>query len=195
MRIFCVVYRPQSHRMKYFLRDFEDLLQFSRTLKYDSILFDDFNNDTIKESKDQSDYENLITAYCVRRQNSEPTRVTPTSSTCLDHLLTGLPIKAKQLKQHSYTAVGEIHIDTTCFREKQHFFFKTRNPKKIKRDKAVNFLFLLDQNLIKLEEEKLTIDIISRTILDCVDRFAPKRYALHKISPSNDWIKKASKTR
>ena len=98
MRIFCVVYRPQSHRMKYFLPDFEDLLQFSRTLKYDTILFDDFNNDTIKESKDQSDYENLITAYCVRRQNSEPTRVTPTSSTCLDHLLTGLPIKTETIK-------------------------------------------------------------------------------------------------
>ena len=35
---FFVVYRPQSLKKKYFLPDFEDLLQFLRTLKHDTIL-------------------------------------------------------------------------------------------------------------------------------------------------------------
>ena len=100
----------------------------------------------------------------------------------------------KQLNNSDhYTVVSELHIDTTSSQEKQQHFVKSRNLKSIKGDKAVIFLFLLDQKLMKLEEEKLSIDIISTTILDCVDRFAPERYALYKNSPSNDWIKNRNK--
>ena len=41
--------------MKDFLPKFEDLLQFLRTLKHDTILYGDFNIDSIKESKDKAD--------------------------------------------------------------------------------------------------------------------------------------------
>ena len=46
---------------------------------------------------------------------------------------------------------------------------------------------------MKLEEEKITIDKISRTIFDCVARFAPERYASSENSPSNDWMNKRIK--
>ena len=108
--------------MKKFPPDFEDLLQFLKNLKHDTKLFGDFNIDTTKESKDKSDYENLIAADRFKRQNSEPTRVTPTSSTCLDHLLTRFPVKNESIKttlSDYYTVVGDIHIDTTCSQEKQ----------------------------------------------------------------------------
>ena len=36
--------------------------------------------------------------------------------------------------------------------------------------------------------KNLTIEKISRTIRDCVDRLAPERYASYKKSPSKDWI-------
>ena len=186
---FCVVYRPQSHKMKDFLLNFEDLLLFLRTLKHYSVLFGDFNIDTLKENEDRSDYENLITAYCFKRQNSEPTRVTPTSLTCSDHLLISFPVKNETYKttfNDHYTVIGEIFIDTTCSQEKQQNFFKNRNLKNIKGDEVVNFLFLLDQKLMKFGEEKLSIDISSRTILDCVDRFAPVRYASDKNFPSDN---------
>ena len=83
--------------MKDFLPDFEDFLQFIRNLKHDTKLFGDFDIDTIKDSKDNSDYENLITAFYFNRQNSEPIRVTPTSSTCLDHFSTS-PVKHETIK-------------------------------------------------------------------------------------------------
>ena len=51
-----------------------------------------------------------------------------------------------------------------------------------------NFLFLLDQKLMKIEEEISTIDNISRTILDCVDRIAPEQYTSYRSSPLNDCI-------
>ena len=48
-------------------------------------------------------------------------------------------------------------------------FLKIKNLKNIKGQKTVNFLSLIDQKLMKTEKEKLSIDNILRTILDCVD--------------------------
>ena len=87
--------------MKDFVPDFEDVLQFLKTLKHDTLLFGEYNIDIIKDSKDNSDYESLIATYCFKRQNLQHTRVTETSSTCLDDLLTSFPVKHEQLKQPS----------------------------------------------------------------------------------------------
>ena len=164
------------------------MLQFLRTPKHDTILFGDFNNIAIKDSKKKSDNENLITADCFKRQILEPTRVTPTSSTCLDHLLTSFPIGHKTIEtifSDHYTVVNEIHKDTKNSQEKQQYLFKNRNLKNIKEDKAVNFLFPLDQKLMKLEENYFTIENISCTNHDCAHRYAPERYASYKKLTSN----------
>ena len=116
----------------------------------------------------------LSTPLSFMRQNSKPSRVTPNTETCLDHLSTSFSVKNETIKttfNDHYTANGEIHIDTKSSQEKQQNVSKTRNLKNIKGDKVVNFLFLLDQKQMKLEEENLTFDIICNTILDCVDRF------------------------
>ena len=65
-RIFCVIYRPGSHKMKQFVLDQENPLNILRSLKDDSMLFGDFNNDTIVESEQMKDYENLLTAFVYR---------------------------------------------------------------------------------------------------------------------------------
>ena len=44
------------------------------------------------------------------------------------------------------------------------------------------------KNTDEIRRKKLTTDITSGSILHCADRFAPERYALYEISPSNDWI-------
>ena len=113
-----------------------------------------------------------------------------------DHLLTSFPVKHETIKttfSDHYTVVGEIHIDTKNSQDTQQNYFKTRNLKNIKGDKAVNFLFLFDQKMMKLHEEKLTNDNISRTILVCVDLFTPERYASYKLLPTNDWINNSIK--
>ena len=101
LRNFCFLYRQQTLKMKVFLHNFEDLLQILEALKHDTILFGDSNIDTIKESKDKSHYENLITASCFKRQNSEPTRASLTSTACLNHLPTNFSVETKKLKEHS----------------------------------------------------------------------------------------------
>ena len=51
-----------------FLQEFEKLLEFLRRLKNDTTLCGDFNIDTIKASKDKSDYEKLLSAFDFKRQ-------------------------------------------------------------------------------------------------------------------------------
>ena len=188
---FCVVYRPQANKLSAFFPEFELLLQFVRSLKHDTIIFGDFNIDTIKESADKIKYENLLLAYNFRRQNSEPTRVTPTTSTCLDHYITSFQATHKTEKttmSDHYTVLGEIpevEIDATTANQSNIF---TRNLRNIKGDNTLKFLFLLEQKLLKLDANNMNFtEEISRCILECIDRFAPEKEMKTKENRS-DWI-------
>ena len=51
------------------------------------------------DDNEKRKYVNLLAAYGYEiQQNSLTTRVTTTSSTCLDHVISGFPLKLKQLK-------------------------------------------------------------------------------------------------
>ena len=58
-RNFCVVYRPQAKSLTTFLPEFELLFQLLRRVKHDTIIFEDFNIDTIKDSAEKIKYKNL----------------------------------------------------------------------------------------------------------------------------------------
>ena len=45
--LFCVIYRPDTYKLTQFLLQFEELLFFLKSLKYESFLFGDFNIDTL----------------------------------------------------------------------------------------------------------------------------------------------------
>ena len=188
-RNFCVVYRPDSKKLKTFMPEFEDLLNFLRTLKHDTVILGDFNIDTIKESKFKTVYENVLRAYDFERQNSEPTRVTPTTATCLDHIITSYPINTMTISttiSDHFTVIGEIPVSSIAEQQKPNVL--TRNLKNLKGDKALNFLFLLDQKLQKLlTSNELNMESIAKTIMLCVDRFAPEKQYNPKCN-SNEWI-------
>ena len=188
---FCVVYRPHAHKLTAFFPEFELLLQFLRSLKHDTIIFGDFNIDTIKDSADKTNYENLLLAYNFKRQNSEPTRVTSTSSTCLDHYITSYTTTnqtEKTTMSDHYSVLGEIPAVKTEVITTDDSIIRTRNLKNIKGDKALNFLFLLEQRLMKLDVNNLSYtEQISRCILECIDRFAPVTEFKRKEN-LNDWI-------
>ena len=57
---------------------------------------------------------------------------------------------------------------------------KVRNLKNLKDEKALNFLFLLDQNLKKLPQHLNAndyMDAMAETIMETVDKFAPEKRA------------------
>ena len=84
-------------------------MTLNRKLKNDTVLFGDFNIDCLKNSLDRTNYENILSAYNYKRQNSEPTRVTATSST--DHLITSYQVERKTIKStisDHYSVLAEI---------------------------------------------------------------------------------------
>ena len=197
IRNFCVIYRPHSLKIPNFLQAFEHLLEFLRNLKHDTILCGDFNIDIIKDSKEKLEYENLLLAYDFKRQNSDPTRVTPTSATCLDHISsTSYQIKTETIKttiSDHYTVLGTI--PGVIMRESPKIEVKQtyRDMRKIKGENALNFLFILDQTLKKFEPSKqIDLETIAKTIMRCVNKFAPEQETtVRKVS--NDWITKKLK--
>ena len=196
IRNFCVIYRPHSLKIPNFLQAFEHLLEFLRNLKHDTVLCGDFNIDTIKDSKEKLEYENLLLAYDFKRQNSDPTRVTPTSATCLDHISTSYQIKTETIKttiSDHYTVLGTI--PGVIMKESPKIEVKQtyRDMRKIKGENALNFLFILDQTLKKFEPSKqFDLETIAKTIMRCVNKFAPEQETtVRKVS--NDWITKKLK--
>lgn len=190
-RNICLVYRPHINKMSHFLPEFENLLQFLRKLKYDTVLFGDFNIDSLKYSTDRINYDNVLSAYNFKRQNNEPTRVTATSSTCIDHLITSYQVENKTIKStisDHYSVMGEIPGILTAPELNEIRTTNVRNLKKIKGENSLNFLFLLDQKLKKLDPNcGHYVQNISKTTMECVDRFAPLTTVKIK-QYSNDWI-------
>ena len=142
IKLFCVIYRPDTYKPTQFLQQFEDLLLFLKSLKYESFLFGDFNTDTLKNETNINRYENILNANEI--QNSEPTRVTPTSKTCLDHFISSSPTDTITLKttlSDHYTILGNIplkyHKTNESFRPK----LIMRDLRNIKNENVLNFFF------------------------------------------------------
>ena len=188
---FCAVYRPETFRLSKFFPEFEVLLHFLKTLKGEKTIFGDFNIDTLNEHKDKTDYTNLLASYDFQVQNFLPTRVTPTSKTCLDHLITERTVNTETIQttiSDHFTVTAKIPAIWKESKSTKILLARTLN--RLKGENALNFLFLLDQKLKKLNE---TSDVnaqmkeISESIIACVDHFAPKKPRTGR-NKSDDWI-------
>ena len=189
-KIICILYRPDSVKINFFLDEFEKLLAFLHEQKHDIILFGDFNIDTLVESCDLWKYKNVLNSYSLSIRNFLPTRVTATSATCLDHAITFFPVNTKTIKMtiSDHYAV-EMELDfCSAINKTDENIFKTRCLQNIKGPKALNFLFLLDQKLRSIDE---TVEVnehalrITQAIQSCVDRFAPEKVRKFK---QGTWI-------
>ena len=101
------------------------------------LIFGDFNIDTLKDEKAQRDYKNLLSAYNLVIRNFEPTRVTPTSKTCIDHFITTNAIETETLqttRSDHFTVSAQVSHNLA---NKQHDppCAKVRNLKNLKGEK------------------------------------------------------------
>ena len=51
---FCVIYRPDTFKLNWFPKQFDDLLIFLRSLNYEYFRFGDFNNETLRDATDKN---------------------------------------------------------------------------------------------------------------------------------------------
>ena len=115
-----------------FLHEFEKLLIFQQEQKRDIIVFRDLNTDTMVESCDLSMYKNLLICYSLSIRNFLSTRVTATSATCLDHVITSCLVNTKTLKltiSDHYAVEMELdfcHKQISAINRMDDSIFKTR---------------------------------------------------------------------
>ena len=152
--------------------------QFLRGLKRDSILFGDFNVNTSVDSTFRNDYEQLLFAYDFKQQIFRPITVTATSPACLDYFITSFQVQTETIPKTNrdhFTALGGILLLTN---EPKHqlFFRKTRGVRRIKGDKALNFLFLLNQKTANT----IQVDKKAQSRFESVRRFHQQEYWLTK---------------
>ena len=193
VKLFCVIYRPDTYKHTHFLQQFDDLLLFPKSLKYESFIFGDFDIDTLKDETNNNRYENILNANDLAVQNSEPTRVRPTSKTCLDHFISSSPIDTITLKttiSDHCTIMGKIPLKYYKTNESFRPKVKMRDLRNIKNKIALNFLFLLNHKLKKIpgyapaEEQVVSI---TKSVRECLDKRAPEK--VKPISESTkDWI-------
>lgn len=83
-----VVYRPPNSRIPAFLEILEDILQYFTNAQRKVIICGDFNINT--KDNPNTKYQQLLLSYGFENHISSPTRVTETSSSTIDHILTNL---------------------------------------------------------------------------------------------------------
>lgn len=83
--VILVVYRAPNQKLSAFMYHFERLLEHVNALNQKTVICGDFNIDTLKDC--HSDYYHMMSSYGFHNVISAPTRVTPTSSSCIDHIL------------------------------------------------------------------------------------------------------------
>ena len=62
-KIFCVIYRPETWKVNYFFLHSEKLFQIINSIKYGTVIFGQFNINTLFESTDSTKYINVLTAF------------------------------------------------------------------------------------------------------------------------------------
>ena len=190
---FCVVYRPQNS-INIFIEDLDKLFAFLRNLKEETLIFGDFNIDTLKPSYEKTKYENLIHSYGYRIRNFQATRVTATSATCLDHVITSSMVETKTITitiSDHYAVEFTASFWTSRSEISTEKPIKKRNLNKLKGDQYLNFLFLLDQKLKSLSvitDVDERFETLSKIIMDCLNRFAPEEEISHKNKKESSWI-------
>ena len=196
---FCVIYRPHSQK---------NPLVFCKSSKTYSRFYSEWEmtlfcamTSTLTQLKNQTT-NCFIRNYFLhlnwngktfegKNRQKEPTRVTTTPATCLDHIVTSYQINTETIKRtisDHYTVLGAIPGVIVNESKNREINQLSRDLRKIQGGNALNVLFLLDQTLKKLEPSKQKdLEKIADTIILCIDKLAPgKASTMEKIS--NDWI-------
>ena len=195
-----VVYKTPQSENEVFLNPLKNFLLYLSALKTNFLVCADFNIDTLDCKPISKSYFNLIKSCSAHILNRDPTRITPTSNKCIDHLIANFDANVKTLdstiSDHFPVIIsGYVNVDP---QEKQDYCY--RNLKNLYRDdNNYKYLFLLENKLskfYKLSDPNEKLRLLVESIVSSVDRFAPlEKSKSQKQSWVTDSTKKILKNR
>ena len=158
---------------------FEDLLLELKALSGEVLLMGDLNVDIIENQHNFFDYKNLLLSFDLEVQNIEPTRVTKSSSTCIDQI-----IAAEETQVTTINCTISDHYGLMCdlkiISEKQNvdsYHSEINYDLLLNDDYCLKFLFSLKNRLKKINDEDPDLYIIEMTQI-LIDEFS--KYCLKK---------------
>ena len=177
--------------MNKFLDHFEKLLHFLSSLRSETVIFGDFNIDTLIDDTESRKYINLLKAFGFEIQNNLPTRITINSKSCIDHIITQKNIQTDTIKatiSDHFTVMADLGIKTESYSNTNSY--TSRNLRNLKNENAIKFLFFLNHELGKMNKAAPIddkVEYLAKTIMRCVDKYAPER-KMNKLTPKQSWI-------
>ena len=172
--LICVVYRSPQSQVQLFLNRLE-LLLLQHDSKKDLIPCGDFNSNVSCPDKSASSYIDLLGSYGLYVLNNLPTRETPSSKSCINHIslknMTCTVTLLNKINDH-YFVLTEL---PTPFQSKSTTSFETIEVCNYSvfpnEETHLKYLFLLDQKLkcamtIDINE---TLESISKIVLETVE--------------------------
>ena len=175
----CIIYRRRNLKLELFLTLFEDLLLELKALSGEILLMGDLNVDIIGNQRNFFDYKNLLLSFDLEVQNIEPTRVTKSSSTCIDHI-----IAVEETQVTTINCTISDHYGLMCnlkiISKKQNvdsYHSDFKYDLLLNDDYCLKFLFSLKNRLNKINYDDLDLYIIEMTQI-LIDEFS--KYCLQK---------------
>ena len=157
---------------------FEDLLLELKALSGEILLMGDINFDIVGNQRNFSDYKSLL-SFDLEVQNIEPSRVTKSSSTFIDHIIEAEETQVKTIN----CSISDHYVlmcDLKIFSEKQNvdsYHSDFNYDLLLNDDYCLKFLFSLKNRLNKINDDDPDLYIIEM-IQILFDEFS--KYCLKK---------------
>lgn len=189
-----VLYNPPDNPYHQMVDGFEESISHVLPTHATILCCGDINIDLLKDTPTTSDYLSKLKSFELRQLMNEPTRITPTSATLVDHIITNVDLeqilnrKAVDVPELSDHHLTYINIKFDPVEQKNEFIIR-RNLNNI------NYM-LFDEdakllpwsNIYKVRDINEKINILNKLLLDLFDRHAPLHKSKVKKINHNPWI-------
>lgn len=118
--VFIVIYRtPNAQNLKTFFSCFEKLLQHLEGEKYKNSIYisGDFNIDFLINNEKSVRFRTLFFSFGYEAMFGEPTRITPTSATCIDNIISNVSLDDKMCKLIDFGVSDHLGLTVGTFSE------------------------------------------------------------------------------
>lgn len=190
--IFGTLYRPPNLDHNFFLDKLEDLVHICMAITDNICFLGDTNIDLLKpDNLSTVSYNNLLDTFELTQMVSFPTRITNTSSTLIDHIITS---KSKLISNVNVISADisdhELIECSICIKNRKvaQFFHSYRDFRNFNEEYFLADLYQANlENIFYITNIDEKVDILSSTILNIFDKHAPIRTA--RISkPPAPWL-------
>lgn len=189
----CTIYRPEDDTIPTWTAEFEKELDDAYLESKELILMGDFNIDLLRPNEIPQQWTDIIEGFSLTQLITEPTRVTPTRESLLDHIYVTSP---ENVKQHHVPTSGMSDHFPTCMVHRSsghnkncHTSIKYRSFKNFDMDKFSKDTEALPWMVLDtFDDPDDTLDMFLSMLEGVIDEHAPWREKRVKLEKQPDWM-------